>query len=118
VLSAGEEEAEGKAGCSSTAERKALFDRFLQIVPAEKIRAFVADREFISAEWLGFLAGRDVPFVIRIRSSRKVSLGETSSAEKRPARTFFQDMASFRTWRSRRRSAASLASRVSLEIRK
>jgi hypothetical protein len=67
VLTAGEEgnDSSGKEGSSSTAERKALFERFLRLVPPEKIRAFVADREFISEEWLSFLTEREVPFVIR-----------------------------------------------------
>jgi len=57
VLSWEKGQNKGKAGGSSTAERKELFERFLRLVPAEKIQAFVADREFISAEGLG-LSGR------------------------------------------------------------
>ena len=83
-------EGEGKAGCSSTQERKALFERFLRLIGgAEKIRAFVADREFISSGWLGFLAGRDVPFVIRIRSSRSIASGQPDGPAL-PARMFFR----------------------------
>jgi hypothetical protein len=81
----------GKEGSSSTEERKALSrERFLRLVGgAEKIRALVADREFISAGWLGFLSEREVPFVIRIRSNRSVASGEAEGPAL-PARTFFR----------------------------
>jgi len=49
----------------------------------------VADREFISAGWLGFLSEREVPFVIRIRSNRSVASGEAEGPAL-PARTFFR----------------------------
>jgi hypothetical protein len=88
---AGEEDGSGKEGSSSTAERKALFKRFLRLVPPEKIQAFVADREFISEEWLGFLTDREVPFVIRIRSSRKVALSGSGKEAALPARMFFRE---------------------------
>jgi len=87
---AGEEDGSGKEGASSTEERKALFERFLRLVPPEKIRAFVADREFISEEWLGFLTEREVPFVIRIRSNRKVALSKSDEAAL-PVRMFFRE---------------------------
>ena len=41
-----------KAGNSNTAERKALMERYLRLVPAAKIKAFPADREFIGEAWL------------------------------------------------------------------
>lgn len=89
VLSKESDGAAGKEGSSSTEERKALFERFLELVPPEKIRAFVADREFISEDWLGFLTEREVPFVIRIRSSRRVAL-KSPGRPGLPARMFFR----------------------------
>ena len=83
------EDGSGKEGASSTEERKALFERFLKLVPAGKIRAFVADREFIGQGWLGYLSGRDVPFVIRIRSNRGVAFG-SAEGPALPARMFFR----------------------------
>jgi hypothetical protein len=80
-----------KRGTSSTAERKALFERFLRLVKPEQIRAFVADREFIGQGWLGFLSGRNVPFVIRIRSNRHVALGSPDGPTL-PARMFFRGL--------------------------
>lgn len=81
----------GKEGSSSTAERKELFKRFLELVPSEKIRAFVADREFIGEEWIGFLNEREVPFVIRIRSNRKIALSGSGQEAALPARMFFRE---------------------------
>ena len=86
------EDGSGKEGSSSTAERKALFERFLRLVEPEQIRAFVADREFIGFGWLGFLSGRDVPFVIRIRSNRGVAR-DSSDGPALPARMFFRGLA-------------------------
>ena len=64
-----------KAGNSNTAERKALMERFLRLVPASKIKAFLADREFISKEWFRFLSDRDVPFCIRVKKDTTVEAG-------------------------------------------
>ena len=83
----------GQKGSSSTAERIALFERFLEQVETEDIRAFVADREFISAEWLGFLVDREVPFVIRIRSNRNIALNDPEGPAL-PARMFFRPLSS------------------------
>jgi len=64
-----------KAGNSNTAERKALMERFLRLVPASKIKVFLADREFIGTEWLGFLHERDVLFCIRVKKDTTVEAG-------------------------------------------
>lgn len=81
-----------KEGASSTEERKTLFERFLRLVEPEQIRSFVADREFIGHGWLSFLAERGVPFVIRVRSNRRVALG-SSGGPALPARMFFRGCA-------------------------
>ena len=49
--------------------------RTLQVVPASKIKAFLADREFIGKEWFRFLKERDVPFCIRVRKDTTVETG-------------------------------------------
>jgi hypothetical protein len=76
----------GKAGNSNTEERIALTRRFLALVEAEDIRAFVADREFIGESWLGFLNGEGVPFHIRIRKNTNVG------AERVAAHKLFSDL--------------------------
>jgi Transposase DDE domain len=57
-----------KAGNSNATERKALLERVLQIIPAERIQGFTADREFIGEAWFTTLLEHGVNPVIRIRS--------------------------------------------------
>ena len=76
----------GKAGNSNTYERIALTRRFLALVDAGEIRAFVADREFIGEDWLGYLKDEKVPFFIRIRKNTCVG------PEKTAAWQFFSDL--------------------------
>lgn len=64
-----------KAGNSNTRERKALTRRFLRLVPAHRIKAFLADREFIGANWLKFLHEQNVPFYIRVKKNTEVDAG-------------------------------------------
>lgn len=42
-------------GCSDTATRVALMERYLAHFPATTIRLLLADREFVGAEWMEFL---------------------------------------------------------------
>lgn len=60
-------------GCSSTAQRIALLSRFLQLVPAERIEALLADREFIGKEWFAFLLEHKIPFRIRVKYDLQVT---------------------------------------------
>ena len=69
----------GKAGNSNTEERIALMRRFLALVDAEDVRAFVADREFIGEKWLGYLKSEKVPFFIRIRKNTNVGASKTAA---------------------------------------
>lgn len=62
-----------KSGNSSTDERIALMKRFLHVVGgAKRVRAVVADREFIGQRWLAFLEREGLPFVIRIRKNAQI----------------------------------------------
>ena len=69
----------GKAGNSNTDERIALTGRFLALVDAEDIRAFVADREFIGEEWMAYLKDEKVPFFIRVRKNTCVGPEQTAA---------------------------------------
>ena len=59
------------------------------MLPAAKIKAFLADREFIGAEWFRFLRDRDVPFCIRVRKDTTVAAGSGTWG---PARWLFRDL--------------------------
>lgn len=55
-----------KKGHSSTAERIALIERFLRVLPVERIECLTADREFRGRVWLRFLDKRGIGFRLRI----------------------------------------------------
>lgn len=71
----------GKDGNSSSLERKALLERVLRLVPAERILGFAADREFIGQAWFETLLLHGVNPVIRIRKDTMISVrGENAPA--------------------------------------
>lgn len=57
-----------KGGSSEASEQIDVLERFLGIVDPSSVEVVIADREFISIEWLCRLQERDIPFVIRLRS--------------------------------------------------
>lgn len=67
----------GKAGNSSTRERKQLLKKALAYLPAKDC-CLLADREFISQEWLQFLQRQGLTFVIRLRSNHWIETAEGS----------------------------------------
>ena len=75
-----------EGGGSGTSDHCKALRRFFAIVPASDIEVVVADREFISTEWLCWLQAQDVPFVVRLRSDRRVGLSPEGPAL--PARMF------------------------------
>lgn len=56
-----------KAGNSNTAERIALIERFLALFGRERIKALLADREFVGQDWFEYLQSQQIPFRIRIK---------------------------------------------------
>ena len=66
------------AGNSDTAQRIALLRRYLALFGAGSVRALLADREFIGAEWLEFLNDNNVPFVIRLKETMHIRLDDGS----------------------------------------
>ena len=68
------------AGNSDTAQRIALLERYLGLFGAAFIRALLADREFIGAEWLKFLCENNVTFAIRLREDMQIRLKEVICA--------------------------------------
>lgn len=58
-----------KRGNSNTRERLALLDTLLQHLPASKIEAIVADREFIGKTWFEGLKKRKLSFVMRLKNN-------------------------------------------------
>jgi hypothetical protein len=54
-------------GSSGTEARIALMRQYLAHFPASTVRLLLGDREFIGAEWLGFLNDNNIAFAIRLR---------------------------------------------------
>ena len=59
----------GKRGASSQAERIALFDALFALLPAARVEVVLGDREFIGKDFLRWLDGRRVGFVVRIKKN-------------------------------------------------
>lgn len=58
-----------KQGNSDTQERKEVIRQLLQIVPREKIRILLGDREFVGEEWFSFLKETGIPFGMRVKKN-------------------------------------------------
>ncbi len=63
-------------GCSDTAQRIDLMQRYLDRFGVESIRFLLADREFVGREWMDFLSENNVPFAIRLRGDMRVTTDE------------------------------------------
>jgi hypothetical protein len=62
-----------RAGNSGAKERIALIERFIAVFGRERIGLLLGDREFIGTEWLTYLIGNDIPFVIRMRAGQRAT---------------------------------------------
>lgn len=58
-----------KRGNSNTAQRKALTNRLLKILPSSDIHVLTMDREFIGKEWLRWLNLKGIGYIVRIKSN-------------------------------------------------
>ena len=56
-------------GCSDTAERKAILEKFIAEFGVESIRFVTADREFCSKEWLTYLIEKKISYRLRIKAN-------------------------------------------------
>jgi len=73
------------AGSSGAEAQARVMERFLEVVDPEDVEVVIADREFISVEWLRHLREQNVPFCVRIRSDRRVGRSP-EAAQTLPAR--------------------------------
>ena len=62
-----------KKGCSDTAERIELLEKYLKLFGPTSLDFVTADREFIGRDWFHYLRRKRLPFRIRIRENLKVS---------------------------------------------
>lgn len=73
-----------RAGNSGAAARIALVERFIAVFGRDRIGLLLGDREFIGTDWLNWLIGNDIPFVIRMRAGLRAATVEGRSGEGRP----------------------------------
>jgi len=59
-----------KAGSSCADECIRLIQAYLDIFPADSVRALLADREFGMGKLLEFLDENNIPFIIRLKENR------------------------------------------------
>ncbi len=62
-----------KRGNSNTKQRISLMNKVLKVLPAKDIYALTLDREFNGYEWLKWLDGKEVSYVLRLRKNTKVN---------------------------------------------
>lgn len=79
-----------KAGNAHTSERIALMEQVLLVLPADRIQALVADREFIGQQWFSWLKKQHICFAIRIRENAVVG---PDDQRQRPVRRLVADLA-------------------------
>jgi Transposase DDE domain len=58
-----------KTGNSSQVERVILMRCLLQVLPVERIRVFIADREFVGKDWLLYLKHQGIKRCIRVKKN-------------------------------------------------
>jgi len=64
---------ENKKGNSNYKNRIEIMEKFINIFGKKKIKALLADREFIGKEWFNYLKKENIPFIIRVRNNIKVN---------------------------------------------
>jgi hypothetical protein len=62
-----------KKGCSDTAERIALLEKYRRLFGTASIDFVTADREFIGRDWFRYLRREQLPYRIRIKENLKVT---------------------------------------------
>jgi hypothetical protein len=62
-----------KKGCSDTAERIELLEKYVQLFGTDSLSFVTADREFIGRDWFRYLRRKKIPFRLRIRENLRVS---------------------------------------------
>jgi hypothetical protein len=74
-----------KSGGSGSTEQIEVLEAALSALDAEDVEALTADREFISVPWMKRLQAASIPFVIRLRSDRRLRLENNHCGEDGPA---------------------------------
>ena len=71
-----------KRGNSNTAQRKAITNRLLKILPAGYIHVLTMDREFIGKDWFKWRENKGIDYIARIKSNTIISDQNAASLAK------------------------------------
>ncbi|MFW2177350.1 MULTISPECIES: IS4 family transposase [unclassified Moraxella] len=85
-----------KRGNTSQLERKDIIQRFISRFGKDNINSILADREFVGTTWFNWLNDNNIPFVIRIKKSSKVSNHHGKQVQ---IKTLFRHVTSKETYR-------------------
>lgn len=77
-----------KKGNSSTAERKIVMKKVLEVLSPNQIEVLLADREFIGKEWFQWLIEQKIDFDIRIKENFTIH----PKGEKKKVKTLFRGL--------------------------
>jgi transposase len=74
-----------KCGNSDFEDRRRLCDRLWKFLEPSRVEVLLADREFVSADWIAYLKSHEIPFIMRAKESlttynnkgNKLSLSKT-----------------------------------------
>ena len=69
----------GRPGNSGAKERIDLIDRYIALFGQESIGLLLGDREFIGTDWLNYLTGKDLPYIMRMREGQRATTIEGRS---------------------------------------
>ena len=65
---------------SNQDERKVLINRYIKLFGLQTIACIIADREFISQEWIAYLSTHPIKFYVRIRENLTLHKGRELKA--------------------------------------
>lgn len=78
-----------KCGNSDFKDRKNIIEKLLAIVPSSRIEVLLADREFLSAEFVEYLNNKGITFVIRAKENLII---DNSKGQKSNLKKVFQNL--------------------------
>jgi hypothetical protein len=78
-----------KAGSATAAEHQAILMRFMEAFGKDCIQGVLADREFASGKFFGWLNQQRIPFYIRIKEGSQVFVGKKKYCK---AKKLFNDL--------------------------
>jgi len=77
-----------KGGSSNTKERRNLLEKAIEMVGKQRIKALLADREFIGVRWFQYLIKEQIEFHIRL--PKQIKVGSLLEENRKPITELFR----------------------------